>query len=149
MLPFTSSSLRPLSIEQLVEAAESQEPEFGTNTGRQGLFDPRNRRHAQTAAARLSELEAEYGDRLRYNYSGDTGLMKNDGRGYARYQNAITEADNIRRIFGEQQPRSIRYGGELSSKPPVEELGDTDQKATGTGRHYQSTEDWIRSRGFR
>jgi hypothetical protein len=39
--------------------------EFGTNTGRQGIFDPRNRLDADNARRRLQQLENEYpGDLL-------------------------------------------------------------------------------------
>jgi hypothetical protein len=87
--------------------------EFGTNTGRQGTFDPRDLGHAKMAIERLKALQGQYGERLDPQFSGDTGLLSNDALGYSKMLNARTEAQNIQRLFGGQGPMNTRYGGEL------------------------------------
>lgn len=87
--------------------------EFGTNTGKQGTFDPTNAQQAHLAVQRLKSLEGSYGERLDTQFSGETGLLKNDGQGYADMLNARTEAANIRRLFGGQTPMNTRFGGTL------------------------------------
>lgn len=85
--------------------------QFGGNTGRQGIFDPENPAEKHEALQRLKQLYTQYGDKLRYNYTGDTGLQPNDADGYYAMQNAITEADNISSILAGQQPKNMRFGG--------------------------------------
>lgn len=92
--------------------------EFGTNTGKQGTFDPANLQQAQMAIRRLRELQGGYGDRLKFDYTGDTGLAPNDGEGYADMLNARTEAANIQRLFSGQSPMNTRYGGTMPSQTP-------------------------------
>jgi len=87
--------------------------EFGTNTGRQGTFDPANLRQARMAIQRLRALQSNYGDRLDPQFSGDTGLLSNDATGYSDMLNARTEAANIQRILSGQGPMNTRYGGVL------------------------------------
>ena len=88
--------------------------QWGGNTGQQGVFDPDDPRQQAEAIKRLLELRGQYGDRLQYNYTGDTGLAKDDAMGYSAWQNAITEADNIGQILGGNQPKNIRSGGVMS-----------------------------------
>lgn len=85
--------------------------EFGTNTGRQGTFDPANLAHTKLAIDRLKALQSQYGDRLAQDFTGDTGLAPNDAEGYSTMLNARTEAQNIQRLFGGQNPMNTRYGG--------------------------------------
>lgn len=85
---------------------------FGGNTGRQGVFDPEDEEQYSQAIQRLQQLQGDYGDRLSLNYTGDTGLAKNDRTGYATMQNAKTEAQNIQNIVGGRQPLNIRFGGD-------------------------------------
>lgn len=90
---------------------------FGGNTGRQGIFDPEDQAQASEALQRLMDLQNTYGDTLRYGYSGKTNVRPGDSMGYAKYQNAITEADNIARTLGGQDPRSIKSGGQTNRSP--------------------------------
>lgn len=83
---------------------------FGGNTGQQGIFNPEDEGQVSQALARLMELQNTYGDTLQYGYSGKTKVAPGDGKGYATYQNAITEADNIGRILQGQDPRGIKQG---------------------------------------
>lgn len=92
---------------------DSDEPEFGTSTGRQGIFNPTNPRHKSMAIQRLKELEESYGERLNPRFTGYTGLASNDAVGYAKMLNARTEAANIKSILGGGQPMNIRYGGTI------------------------------------
>jgi hypothetical protein len=87
--------------------------EFGTNTGRQGTFNPIDRSQAQMAIQRLKALQSSYGDRLDPQFTGDTGLAPNDAEGYSTMLNARTEAMNIKRLLGGQAPMNTRYGGEI------------------------------------
>jgi hypothetical protein len=87
--------------------------EFGTNTGKQGTFDPSNQYHKQMAMQRLKALQTQWGPRLDMKYSGDTGLASNDATGYSQMLNARTEAANIQRILGGQGPLNVRYGGTI------------------------------------
>jgi hypothetical protein len=82
-------------------------PEFGTNTGQQGIYNPRDPRQQQMAIARLIELQKQYGERLNPNYTGNTGLNPNDSAGWYRMQNAVREADNISRLMGGSEPRRL------------------------------------------
>lgn len=95
------------------KGTKGQGYEFGTNTGRQGTFDPNQLPQVRMAMDRLKALQGQYGDRLAMNYSGDTGLQSNDAEGYADMLNARTEAENIQRLLRQQQPLNTRYGGEL------------------------------------
>ena len=89
--------------------------QFGGNTGRQGIFDPENPNEKHMALQRLRQLYDDYGDKLQYNYTGDTGLQRHDRTGYAAWQNAITEADNIASILEGQEPKNMRFGGDMST----------------------------------
>ena len=102
-------------------------PEFGTNTGRQGIFDPEDEEQQSRAIQRLLELQDEYGDKLDPQYSGPTGLTSGDGIGFARMQNAATEALNIKRILGGQGPMQVEFGGVMPSRP-MQGLRDTMQE---------------------
>lgn len=92
--------------------------EFGTNTGRQGTFNPKDLGQSRMAVQRLKELQGTYGDRLQPDFTGYTGLAKNDAQGYSDMLNARTEAMNIQRMFGGQGPMNIHYGGEMPSQMP-------------------------------
>lgn len=89
------------------------EYEFGTNTGRQGTFNPKNRQQRAMAISRFDELSRQYGDRLDFNYTGMTGLSPGDAKGYSDMLNARTEAANIERILGGGQPLNTKFGGVL------------------------------------
>ena len=91
---------------------------FGGNTGRQGIFDPDNEGQVAQALQRLMELQSTYGDTLQYGYSGKTRVAPGDSMGYSKYQNAITEADNIGRILQDQAPRGIRSRGQMRASIP-------------------------------
>lgn len=86
---------------------------FGGNTGRQGVFDPNDSNQQSMALERLKQLYADYGDKLGFDYTGETGLAKNDLTGYAQMQNAKTEAQNIQNVIGGQDPMRIKFGGML------------------------------------
>ena len=91
-------------------------PEFGTNTGRQGVFDPQDPEQYKAALARLRTLMSQYGeDKLSGHFTGDTGLTPNSLSGYADWQNAMTEAQNIGRIAQGNKPMDIEFGGDTSS----------------------------------
>lgn len=91
--------------------------EFGTNTGRQGTYDPRDPRQSSMAMQRLRQLEDEWGpDRLQIGFTGETGLAKNDAQGWSRMLNAQTEAKNIRNIAAGKGPVQINYGGDMVSR---------------------------------
>ena len=90
---------------------------FGGNTGRQGIFNPEDETQLSMAIQRLMELQSTYGDTLQYGYSGKTKVAPGDSMGYAQYQNAITEADNITRTLQGQDPRGIRNGGQTNRSP--------------------------------
>jgi hypothetical protein len=87
--------------------------EFGTSSGRQGVFDPTNAFQRDLALKRLRELQGAWGDVLQPNFTGYTGLGSGDARGYSDLLNARTEALNIQRILGGNAPMNIRYGGRL------------------------------------
>ena len=90
---------------------DQPEFEFGTNTGRQGTFNPEDAEQSQMAMSRLRELVSSYGDRLEPNYTGKTGV--NDLGGYSQMLNARTEAQNIQRLMSGQDPMQIKFGGML------------------------------------
>lgn len=85
--------------------------EFGTNTGRQGTFNPGDERHKSMAIERLKALQTQYGERLNPRFTGYTGLAPGDSKGYADMLNARTEALNIQRLLSGQGPMNIAYGG--------------------------------------
>ena len=114
---------------------------FGGNTGQQGIFDPDNPDEKAEAIRQLQSLYDTYGDKLTYNYTGDTGLASNDIEGYARWQNAITEADNISRTLSGQQPRNMRFGGTINQAPVrgLQKAAPKQQQILGkTGMPYSS-----------
>lgn len=126
-------------------------PEFGTNTGRQGTFDPDDPDQRDQAVTRLQELQTTYGDRLRPNATGETGLSKDDAQGWSRYQNAITEAENIKRLLAGRAPLGIRFGGVLGPQneylvPPARVLKHAYD--FGVGPFYASHDQWKARRGF-
>lgn len=93
------------------KGTKGQGYEFGTNTGRQGTFDTNQLPQVRMAMDRLKALQGQYGERLDPRFTGYTGLAKNDAEGYSDMLNARTEALNIRRLLGGQQPMNIHYGG--------------------------------------
>lgn len=105
-------------------ARTTTRPEFGTNTGRQGTFDPRDPGQATQALQRLSSLRQNYGERLRPNFTGETGLARNDSRGWSRMLNAQTEAQNIQRLLKGQGPLGVEYGGS-TGLPRLDEIPST------------------------
>jgi hypothetical protein len=114
--------------------------EFGTNTGRQGTYDPRDPRQRRMAMDRLSQLEDEYGDRLQIGFTGETGLNKNDAHGWSRMLNAQTEAKNIRNIAEGKGPVQIGYGGTMQSRQlprSMEPLGMYDDDIRRAGVQAQ------------
>ena len=84
-------------------------PEFGTNTGRQGTFDPNDPEQVRQASERLGTLESTYGESLRPGYTGPTGYS--DAKSYSTHLNAVTEAQNIRRTFEKRGPLGVKFGG--------------------------------------
>lgn len=72
---------------------------------------------SQQAARRLAQLQNEYGKTLSLNYSGETGLAKNDLGGYARMQNAKVEAQNLQNQLAGRNPLNVEYGGMSESEP--------------------------------
>lgn len=82
---------------------------FGGNNGKQGIFDPEDEATSQLALQRLQQLVGEYGERLRPNFTGDTGLAKNDADGFYKMQNAKVEAQNIQRILSGDQPLQVKF----------------------------------------
>ena len=90
---------------------DQPEYEFGTNTGRQGTFNPQDPEQYSMAIDRLQELGSSYGPRLQHDFTGETGLSANDMGGYSQMLNARTEADNIQRLLSGQQPLMVKFGG--------------------------------------
>ena len=101
------------------ELPEIPEYEFGTNTGRQGIFNPKDRNQHSMALQRLEELQTSYGDKLDPNFTGNTELTKNDSLGFSNMLNAQTEAMNIQRILGGQRPMNIEDGGIIAGPQPA------------------------------
>ena len=87
------------------------EYEFGTNTGNQGTFNKQDPAQVKMALERLRELYNGYGDTLDHNFTGDTGLGKDDRQGYSTMLNARTEASNIQRQLQGEDPLRVKYGG--------------------------------------
>lgn len=130
---------------------------FGGNNGKQGIFDMNDPDQQSQAVQRLLELHQGYGERLRPNYSGPTGLQKNDGEGFAKMQNAVVEAENIKRTLTNRNPMNIQFGGVMeglqSAAPIPKQHGGSpyqvhqsftpEQKAMGQGSH----EDFMRRYG--
>jgi hypothetical protein len=102
-------------------AAMSTGPEFGTNTGRQGIFDINDPSQERLARDRASQLEAQWGNRLQPGFTGSTGLAKNDSRGWSNMLNAQTEYQNITRGLAGKSPLTVEYGGVESVNTPGEE----------------------------
>lgn len=92
---------------------DQPEYEFGTNTGRQGTFNPRDPKQSAMAMKRLQELQTQWGPRLDPNYSGQTGYS--DLGTYSQNLNARTEAQNIQRVMGGSSPLNVKFGGVTSS----------------------------------
>lgn len=90
--------------------APRQGPEFGTNTGRQGSFNPHDPRERQMAESRAQALEQQYGQRLQPGFTGYTGLAKNDARGFSRMLNAQTEYGNILQGLQGKAPLGVAAG---------------------------------------
>lgn len=86
-----------------------QRPEFGTNTGNQGTFDSADPAQKSQAVRRLQELQQQYGGRLTPNFTGPTGLAKNDGKGWSKMLNAQTEAQNIQRGLDGKGPLQVEF----------------------------------------
>ena len=89
---------------------------FGGNTGQQGIFDPNDEDTRNEAIQRLRALHEQYGPMLRQGYTGETGFAPNDADSYYKWQNAVTEGDNIMRSFGGRDPMSFRSGGPVKSE---------------------------------
>ncbi len=117
MIPMSFVSPRGSSARDLY-TADQPEFEFGTNTGMQGRFNAQDPVQKNMALHRLAELMASYGDKLDMQYTGDTGLGKNDAQGYSDMLNARTEATNITNILGGQKPLNTQYGGEWDFAAP-------------------------------
>lgn len=112
-MPYPLSINRPMSWMGSGPRQDSLAPEFGTNTGRQGIFNPDDPQQKASAINRLRELATSYGPRLDMKYTGETGLLPNDAEGYSKMLNARTEAANIGNILGGKAPMGIRYGGTM------------------------------------
>ena len=116
----------PLLLASIDSRRRSSGPEFGTNTGRQGIFDPNDPTQSSAAIDRLQALYSQYGNKLQPGFTGKTGLRSNDAQGYSDWLNAITEAQNISRIFNKKEPLQVRYGGEFPADEP-DRLGIPDE----------------------
>jgi hypothetical protein len=114
-------------------------PEFGTNTGRQGTFDPDDVARRQQAQSRLQALQQAYGDRLAFNFTGNTGLGKHDAKGYSKMLNARTEAANIQRLLRGRQALDTEYGGVLENKPTPTTVFAGNQTPSSLGGIYNTS----------
>lgn len=134
-------------------------PEFGTNTGRQGIFDPDDPQQYQNALERLKMLHTQYGPaKLSGHFTGDTGLATGDIDGYAQWQNAMTEAKNIQRIFSGQSPMNIELGQEkVVGNPALAALHGAGQVTSDLPRAKrrpyeapmpESQDDWMKRYGY-
>lgn len=89
---------------------------FGGNTGQQGVFDPEDPDVRSEAIQRLRALHDQYGPMLQHGYTGETGFAPNDADSYYKWQNAVTEGDNIMRSLGGREPLDIRAGRSVASQ---------------------------------
>ena len=123
---------------------DQPEYEFGTNTGRQGTFNPKNPEQSQMALNRLRELVSSYGDRLEPNYTGETGVS--DMGGYSQMLNAQTEAQNIQRLMSGQDPLNVKFGGVI--KGPVSGLKPMPQGHEGWMKSNPAALRYLNRRGY-
>ena len=82
------------------------------------MLDPQSE-----AIRRLRSLQDQYGERLNPNYSGSTGLQRNDAQGWSDMMNAQTEAANIQRELEGKGPLNVEESGVVlpspGASPPV------------------------------
>ena len=135
-MAFSFASRNPSIIDTQRRIANQPEYEFGTNTGRQGSFNPNDENQVMMAVQRLQELQSSYGDKLDPQFTGMTGLTNADG--YSKMLNARTEAQNIARELQGKNPLEVKFDprgaqnmrpmqGLMQSHPDQDQLNNMDR----------------------
>lgn len=119
-LPFSFVARNPSISDMRGRMAAQPEYEFGTNTGRQGIFNPDDDLQVAMALQRLRELQSSYGDKLDPNFTGETGVSNLGG--YSKMANARTEAQNIQRLLRGKDPLQVKFDPRGAQNMPMRGL---------------------------